>query len=883
MPTLTKTLADFSIRSTWGSNFISSTGTASKSYSISAIPDGSTVTAATLSGTIQSQLWGGTFKAESDDVSDSAKTLGTTSDNNDHAFSVNIKSWFDGITQMGGNGGAVYDSFPVTFSYKATGHSGYTQEYGYFKAVTLSITYSLPYSAVTAPTSVSLSVANTYPGQKTTLSWSGAKAGNNNAITGYEVWRSTTSKTSGFSKLASTGKSTTSYSITSPSTNVTYYYKVKTLGTVSGYDDSGLSSAVATLSMTSKAAVAPATVTVSKTAPEPDVSVTISWSGAKAGTNNPIAGYEVYRATSKSGTYSKVYTVSSSATSGSYTDTAPQSGSRYYKVVTVGTYINSGFSAIVSFTVTRTNTSDFTVPNTTEVGTAIPIAIEDNTSSPHVLRWAITNGPSGSANISAGAETYSLAMPLSNLNSMTTAASFTITYELETQTTGGGKIGMVRKTGTITVPEDVKPTVTGATVSPVSSSSAHPVPSAWGLYIAGHSMAHVALSSGVQTAYGAIITTYKITGNGASASASSLPISADSNELQAGTYTFTVTATDTRGRTGSQQLTVTVEPYAVPTLQNILSLRTDSTGAEEDEGTYILAQAGATFASCGGNNNVTVAVSYKKESESSYTSAGNLQNGQLLFGAGNITLRDNYNVRYIVTDALGESRTYNDIVTRSVWEMHVKRGGGAWAFGGVADTDGALHVYGGVKADDAITSTRNGIGFFSRAASGAVGFSATNTTSGQGVSVQVGSGGTNRGLYDLTGDKWMAYCDGNDALRFAGVTGATKGDLGIDDLEDAIGSLKTFAKTLSANSPTTFTFSGFCGVAILIEGASTSLMCILLVHCSGAGNITVSKIGTASNITTSTSTNQLTIHNGASSTAAYARVIRITASGTMPT
>ncbi len=278
-----------------------------------------------------------------------------------------------------------------------------------------------------------------------------------------------------------------------------------------------------------------------------------------------------------------------------------------------------------------------------------------------------------------------------------------------------------------------------------------------------------------------------------------------------------------------------------------------------------------------------MAVSYKKESESSYTSAGNLQNGQLLFGAGNITLRDNYNVRYIVTDALGESRTYNDIVTRSVWEMHVRRGGGAWAFGGVADTPGALHVYGGVRADDEIKSTRNGIGFNAEGASGAVGFSATNTTSGQGVSVLVGTGGTNRGLYDNTSDKWMAYCDGNDALRFAGVTSATKGDLGIDDLEDSIGTLKTTAKTLSANSPTTFTFDGFCGVAILIEGANTSLMCMLLVHCSGAGNITVSKIGTASNITTSTSTNQLTIHNGASSTAAYARVIRITASGTMPT
>lgn len=182
-----------------------------------------------------------------------------------------------------------------------------------------------------------------------------------------------------------------------------------------------------------------------------------------------------------------------------------------------------------------------------------------------------------------------------------------------------------------------------------------------------------------------------------------------------------------------------------------------------------------------------------------------------------------------------------------------------------------------------ITSTRNGIGFYSSAASGAAGFVATNRTSGQSVSVQVGSGGTNRGLYDNTNGKWMVYCDSNDALRFAGVTSATKGDLGIDELEDSIGSMKTFAKTLSANSPTTFTFSGFCGVAILIEGANTSLMCILLVHCSGTGNITVSKIGTANNITTSTATNKLTINNGASSTAAYARVIRITASGTMPT
>ena len=463
---------------------------------------------------------------------------------------------------------------------------------------------------------------------------------------------------------------------------------------------------------------------------------------------------------------------------------------------------------------------------TTEVGTAIPIAIEDNTSRPHVLRWAITNGPSGSANISAGAETYSLAMPLSNLNSMTTAASFAITYELETQTTGGSKIGMVRKTGTITVPEDVKPTVTGATVAPVSSSSAHPVPSAWGLYIAGHSMAHVALSSGVQTAYGASITTYKITGNGASASASSLPISADSNELQAGTYTFTVTATDTRGRSGSQQLTVTVEPYAVPTLQNILSLRTDSTGAEDDEGTYILAQAGATFASCGGNNNVTVAVSYKKETDSTYTAAGSLADGQLLFGAGNITLRDNYNVRYIVTDALGESRTYNDIVTRSVWEMHVRRGGGAWAFGGVADTPGALHVYGGLKLDTPLA---------------------------------VADGGTG-----------------------ANTKANAKAALDIDDLETNMAGVKFLRTTVPGNGNRKFTFSGDCRYIILTTGYQVQYSSMICGTCTSGGSVYAHKlnVGSTSALTTSTGSFTLTISNGSSS---QTNAVMIVLSGTTPT
>lgn len=195
---------------------------------------------------------------------------------------------------------------------------------------------------------------------------------------------------------------------------------------------------------------------------------------------------------------------------------------------------------------------------------------------------------------------------------------------------------------------------------------------------------------------------------------------------------------------------------------------------------------------------------------------------------------------------------------------------------------GALPLTGGTVTGS-ITSTRNGIGFYSRGTSEAAGFSTSNATTGRGVSMQINAAGTNRGIYDNSGGKWMMYCDSNDALRFSGVTSATKSDLGIDDLEDSIGTLKTTTKTISSDSSATFTFDGFCGVAILISGANSTQRCILIAHCSSAGNISVTKIGTASNITTSTATNKLTVTNAYATAAVYARVIRITSSGTMPT
>lgn len=122
------------------------------------------------------------------------------------------------------------------------------------------ITYTENYSACGAPTSVSCGTAIQKPGATVSISWSGATAGTNNAIVGYRVyWKSGGAPTiSSYTNYADVTSSP--YSFTVPNDRgTTYYFKVLTRGTVSGYN-SGLSSAQATTKVNSLPAVPSVTV-----------------------------------------------------------------------------------------------------------------------------------------------------------------------------------------------------------------------------------------------------------------------------------------------------------------------------------------------------------------------------------------------------------------------------------------------------------------------------------------------------------------------------------------------------------------------------------------------------------------------------------------------
>ena len=270
---------------------------------------------------------------------------------------------------------------------------------------------------------------------------------------------------------------------------------------------------------------------------------------------------------------------------------------------------------------------------------------------------------------------------------------------------------------------------TGATLAAEPSSTE--VPSEWNMYVAGHSKAHVT-ASGAAAQYGAQIANYKLTYMiGSAGHIVSTAGGIDHvTPILPGTTQFTLTVTDTRGNEATRQLTVTPEAYEPPTLSGIQSVRceydaTTSEYVEADDGVMVLCSAQIACTSLDGNNSAYVDVAIRKQGASTWAAAGRLTSeGRGVFG-GSLDLRYNYEIRYQITDAIGQSTVYTDLLTKAQFEMHIARGGGAWAFGGVADKPGALHVYGDIIADNFKTVDMH---YFNVAANGTYTFHMANYT-----------------------------------------------------------------------------------------------------------------------------------------------------------
>lgn len=201
-----------------------------------------------------------------------------------------------------------------------------------------------PYTAPSAPTSVSVDTSSVVPGGTTTLRWSGAKAGQNVSISGYHIYRAT-SPSGSYSYLGAVSTSATSGSmaVTAPTANgSSYYYKVYTIGSVSGYN-SDISSAYAGLTAAVSSPANPGNIRLSTTTVAPGAAATLYWDAASAGTNNLVSGYNVYRSASADGSFTKINSSLITGTSLSVTAPTTNNTAYYYKVEAVGSV--SGYNS----------------------------------------------------------------------------------------------------------------------------------------------------------------------------------------------------------------------------------------------------------------------------------------------------------------------------------------------------------------------------------------------------------------------------------------------------------------------------------------------------------------------------------------------------------
>ena len=214
----------------------------------------------------------------------------------------------------------------VTYSYTVQAQDAA----GNLSAVSTPAVATTPGSGATAPDAPTGLTATGSSGQ-VGLSWTAPAANGGAAISGYKVYRSTSS---GTEALYKTLGNVTSYSDTGVTNGTTYYYKVTAVNAVGESTTSNEDSATPAASVTVPGA--PGSIAAARG----NTQVTVSWSAPISDGGSPITGYTVYRRIGTTGSFSFLATTSGSVTT--YTDTNLTNGTAYWYQVSATNIVGEG-------------------------------------------------------------------------------------------------------------------------------------------------------------------------------------------------------------------------------------------------------------------------------------------------------------------------------------------------------------------------------------------------------------------------------------------------------------------------------------------------------------------------------------------------------------
>ena len=160
------------------------------------------------------------------------------------------------------------------------------------------------------------------------LSWGAVTPPANCAITGYNVYGTTTSGfTPGGGNLIASGVTGTTYSNTGLAATTTYYYKVEAVDAYGSSAASAQQSAETQAASCSAVPSAPTGVTATATSSS---AIGVSWSGVTPPANCTISGYSVYGSTANGFTPGTGNLIASGVTGTTYANTGLSASTTYY-------------------------------------------------------------------------------------------------------------------------------------------------------------------------------------------------------------------------------------------------------------------------------------------------------------------------------------------------------------------------------------------------------------------------------------------------------------------------------------------------------------------------------------------------------------------------
>ena len=267
---------------------------------------------------------------------------------------------------------------------------------------------------------------------------------------------------------------------------------------------------------------------------------------------------------------------------------------------------------------------------------------------------------------------------------------------------GGTQIGDEQYTYfTVTVPDtdEYKPSMT---ITPTRVDNT--VPAGWGIYVQSKSSLKIDLSS-ILGAYSSTIASKSITIDGQTVTnANTSTILLNSS----GTVSYSATLTDSRGRSKTYTGTITVVVYETPKVLSSLSQRCLSNATLSDTGAYLKILATGSFSSCSSKNTATMRVSYKKTTDSTYSTTSAITSG-ITSGAINAAfgVDYSYDIKVEIIDQFNTTPKM-DFISGAKYPIHFKRGGDGVAFGKAATTPNLAEFEFGAQCNNGAVIT-NGL------------------------------------------------------------------------------------------------------------------------------------------------------------------------------